>query len=116
MQVESNHLERYVEVDDNVDGGLGLQRLRLRQSAREPVKQPVLLAQRLQLGGDEADHHVVGNEVAAVDEGLGLLAQSGLVIDVLTQQVARADVLQLETKVSRDAATRFICHVIDETI
>ena len=70
-----------------------LQGLRLRQSARETVEQPVGARHGFQLARDEADHGGVGHEVALVDERLGFLAQRSPVFDVGAEQVAGADVL-----------------------
>ena len=40
--------------------------------------------------------HLVGHEVSPVDEGLCLLAQLGVLVDVLTEEVAGAHVLELK--------------------
>ena len=72
------------------------QRVGLADGAREAVEQEAVVALLLDLVQDHRDHELVGDEVAADHELLGLLAELGLVLAVLAQQVAGADVRQPE--------------------
>lgn len=64
------------------------EQLGLALRAREPVQDPVLLAERQQLVAHEPHHRRVRHQLAAADHRVCLAAQLGLLADVLPQQVA----------------------------
>src|SRR5829696_10282046 len=68
------------------------QRVGLTDRAREPVEQEPVVALVLDLVEDHRDHELIGYELALVHVVLGLLAELGLVLLMLAQQVARADI------------------------
>ncbi len=88
----------HVDVEDLVYGlspvlERRVEGLRLVDGAGEAVQQAPLLAVRpLQPVEEHADGQLVGDELAALDVELGLLAQLGLVADVLPEEVAGGDV------------------------
>ena len=90
----NDRLERYVNVDDDVDRSHLLQCHGLGLGPREAVKEPRQVLDFLELRGHHVHHEVIGNQVAAVHEALGLLAQLGAIVDVLPEQVTRADMLK----------------------
>jgi hypothetical protein len=65
-------------------------------SASACVEQEAVVAVLLDLVENHLDHEVVRHELALVHVGLGLAAEVGLLGHVLTQQVARGDVGQVE--------------------
>ena len=84
--------QRCIERDAHV-GELGVEDDRLCGVSREPIEDEALLG--IILGKallHEADHEIVGDELALVHEGLGLLAELGAILDGGTEQVARRDV------------------------
>ena len=88
---------RDVEEDDGVrDDAFRGDGVRLRRGPRVAVEEPagglgLVGVERLD---DHADHHLVGDEVSAVHELLGALAEVGARRDRRAEEIARGDVLE----------------------
>ncbi len=94
-------LDQAVEIDVHENRGVHrlaeahqhlVQRLGLRNVAREAVHDETVLRIRLlQALADDAEHDLVGDQLARVHRGLGLLAQLGAGSQRLAEQVARGN-------------------------
>jgi hypothetical protein len=73
-----------------------VQRVGLRVVAREAVEQEAVVALLLDLVEDHLDHQRIGHELAGVHVRRRLLAELGLLLDMVAQQVAGRDVRKVE--------------------
>merc|ERR1719233_1021873 len=80
-------LERHAKIDYNIDRRLCLEGLSLRLSSGESVKEPWLGSELLELGRDQAHHHLVRHQVPGGDVGLRLQPKWGPVPQVGPQEV-----------------------------
>ena len=87
-----NDLVGYLEGECAINVGNLVQRFRLRNGARETVEDEAALAVALRDALlEQIDYQIVRHKLAGIHEALSLLAEGGIVLNCLTQDIASGD-------------------------